>query len=239
VSRPGPAESLAGPLHDARTVQLAALELEVANGQRLVGYKTALIDPAAQQRLGAPGPVWGWFTDSMQLDDGATIDTASRHRLKVELELVFVLGADLAGPGVTEDDVLSATAGIRAGIELPGSRHEQAPATAAEFVADNTAASWFVLGAERVSPAGVDLTALSAHLSCDGEVVATGSGARVMGNPARAVAILVDTLALSGRTLRAGQFVFTGALASPLSPSAGHTYLAEFDHLGTLGFSTA
>jgi 2-keto-4-pentenoate hydratase len=231
----------------ARATQLGELDRVVAAGHRLVGYKTALLDPAAQARLGSPGPVWGWFTDDMQLADGDVLGCGSRHRFRAEAEIVFVLGQDLVGPGLTEADVLSATAAIRGGIELPGSRREEPPATAADFVADNTSAAHFLLGRNLVpltngavqETGGIaDIADIAGSLRCDGEVVASGTAARVLGHPARAVAWLANALAADGLELHAGMFVFTGAVAGPISPVPGHTYAAEFDLLGTVGFTT-
>jgi 2-keto-4-pentenoate hydratase len=228
----------------ARARQLGELERVVAAGHRLVGYKTALLDPAARARLGSPGPVWGWLTDDMQLADGDRLECGSRHRFRAEAEIVFVLGQDLVGPGLTEADVLSAAAAIRGGIELPGSRREDPPATAADFVADNTSAAHFLLGANLVplTNSALDETGgigdLAGSLRCDGEVVASGTAARVLGHPARAVAWLANALAADGLELHAGMLVFTGAVAGPISPVPGHTYTAEFDVLGTVGFTT-
>jgi 2-keto-4-pentenoate hydratase len=228
----------------AKRTQLAGLQRAVAAGQRLVGYKTALLDPAAQERLGAPGPVWGWFTDDMQLADNAALDSTSRPRFRAEAEIVFVLGHDLVGPGLTEADVLSATAGVRAGIELPGSRRAEPPATAADFVADNTSAAHFLLGPDLVPFTSDDLigstriTDIAGSLAYDDAIVASGLAARVLGHPARAVAWLANALAADGLELHAGMFVFTGAVAGPLTVEAGHTYAAEFDLLGTIRFTT-
>jgi 2-keto-4-pentenoate hydratase len=236
-------------VHAARATQLAELERVVAAGHRLVGFKTALLDPAAQARLGSPGPVWGWFTDDMQLPDGGVLDCGSRHRFRAEAEIVFVLGHDLVGPGLTEADALNATAGIRGGIELPGSRRADPPATAAQFVADNTSAAHFLLGRDLVPitngdrPSNADeqlgrIAELAGSLRCDGEVVASGTAERVLGNPARAVAWLANALAADRLELHAGMFVFTGAVAGPISPVPGRTYTADFDRLGPLTFTT-
>jgi 2-keto-4-pentenoate hydratase len=239
----------ADTVRTAKATQLAELERVVAAGHRLVGFKTALLDPAAQARLGSPGPVWGWFTDDMQLGEGGVLDCNSRHRFRAEAEIVFMLAHDLVGPGLTEADVLNATAAIRGGIELPGSRRDDAPSTVADFVADNTSAAHFLLGPDLVPltdgelpdnglerPGGI--ADLAGSLYCDGEVVASGTAARVLGHPARAVAWLANALAADGLELHAGMFVFTGAVAGPISPVPGHTYAADFDLLGTLSFTT-
>lgn len=224
-------------LREAMARQQQALDERLAAGHRLVGYKTALIGALAQQRLGACGPVWGWLTDEMQLDDGAEFDCSTQLRTKAEPELVFVLGADLVGPGVTEVDVIRATCAIRPGIELPGSRLATAPATVAEYVADNASAGRFVLGRPRNNVSGLDLELLGAILECDGDVVASGAGARVLGNPARAVAWLANSLAHLGRELHAGMVIFTGAMTDPAEVRPGHSMSAEFAHVGRVGFS--
>ena len=225
------------PLARARAAQIEALHRRVAAGERLAGYKTSLLGRATQQRLGASGPVWGWLTDAMQLADGAAFDCTSQLRTKAEAEIVFVIGSDLVGPGVTEEDVARATAAIRPGIELPGSQRATAAATVAEFVADNTSAGRFVLGSPVVDFPLHDLPRVEAAVRRDGEVVSRGAGARVLGNPARAVALLVNSLAEAGRELHAGMLVFTGAVADPVPVTSGHSYSVRFRGLGTVGFT--
>lgn len=222
---------------DALSAQREWLDRRLATGERVVGIKTALLAPAAQQRMGASGPVWGWLTDAMELADGAEFDCRSQLRTKAEPEIVFTLGEDLVGPGVTEVEVLHATSAIRAGIELPGSLLPTAPASVEEFVADNTSAGRFVLGAPLIDFAHLDLQLLGVLLECDGDVIASGAGARVMGNPARAVAWLANALARVGAELHAGMLVFTGAVADPIDVLPGHVISAEFAHLGRVGFT--
>jgi 2-oxo-3-hexenedioate decarboxylase len=225
------------PLAEPRAAQIEALRRRVAAGERLAGYKTALLGRVAQRRLGASGPVWGWLTDAMELADGAVFECASQLRTKAEAEIVFVLGSDLVGPGVTEEDVARATAAIRPGIELPGSQRATAAETVAAFVADNTSAGRFVLGRCVFDFPLRDLPRVEAVMRRDGEVVSSGAGARVLGNPARAVALLANSLAEAGRELHAGMLVFTGAVADPVAVTSGHSYSAQFRALGTVGFT--
>ena len=66
----------------------------------------------------------------------------------------------------------------------------------------------------------------------DGEVIATGAGAAALGSPLHATAWLVRTLAGLGESLRAGQFVMTGALHAAVDIAPGQRYRAEIDRLG-------
>ncbi len=239
MEQPGaaPAQRLDGGLAKARRVQLATLRDRLANGERLVGYKTALLGQAARERLGSDGPVWGWFTDVMALADGGVLDTTSQLRAKAEPELVLVLAHELAGPGVTLADVLAAVAEVRVGIELPGTQLPTAPATVAQFVADNTSAGRFILGPGSSVIALETLDEVKGALYRDDELISTGTGARVLGHPGRAVAWLANALAESGLMLHAGQFVFTGAIADPTTVEAGHRYTVTLEAIGTAYFT--
>jgi len=66
----------------------------------------------------------------------------------------------------------------------------------------------------------------------DGEVVATGAGAAALGGPLQAAAWLDRTLAGLGESLRAGQFIMTGALHAALEIAQGQCFRAEVDRLG-------
>lgn len=232
-------QSMSVDLGEAIEAQNRALNARLAQGEALVGYKTALISKASQVRLGASGPVWGWLTDAMELLDGGTFDCSAQLRTKAEAELVFVLGTDLVGPGVNEIDVLRATAAIRPGLELPGSQRLVAPSSVAEFVTDNASAGRFVLGRPSFNIQELDLQLLGAVIERDGDVVSSGAGARVLGNPARAVAWLANSLAATGRELHRGMFIFTGALTDPVAVAPGESIAAEFGHLGRIGFTAS
>jgi len=218
-------------------MQQRTLDALLRSGRQLTGVKTALLSQAAQRRMGAAAPVWGWLTSDMELPDGTAIDCASRPATKAEPEVVFTLGADLVGPGVTETDVLRATAAISAGIELPGSARPAPPADVREFVADNTCAAHYIVGRPVLDFAGLDFSLLGALVERDGEVISSGAGARVLGSPARSVAWVVNALAHMGFELHAGLVVFTGAIADPVAVTAGHVISAEFAHLGRVGLT--
>ena len=218
-------------------MQQRTLDALLRSGRRLTGVKTALLSQDAQRRLGAAAPVWGWLTSDMELPDGTELDCASRPATKAEPEVVFTLGADLVGPGVTEADVLRATAAISAGIELPGSARPAPPADVREFVEDNTSAAHYIVGRPVLDFASLDLSLLGALVERDGEVISSGAGARVLGSPARSVAWVVNALAHMELELRAGMIVFSGAIADPVAVTAGHVISAEFAHLGRVGFT--
>jgi 2-keto-4-pentenoate hydratase len=72
-------------------------------------------------------------------------------------------------------------------------------------------------------------------LAKNGETVAEATGAAVLGDPAVAMAWLVNKLAETGDGLSAGDIVLSGAIAAPHPIQAGDKFEAVFEGLGTIG----
>jgi 2-oxo-3-hexenedioate decarboxylase len=224
----------------AIAAQDAFLHESQAQGHRLVGYKIALLDPQERARLGAAGPAWGQLTDDMALVDGAEFGLSGVASAKAEVELVFQLGDDLVGPGVTEADALAATWALHVGIEISAVPvGSQAAADVETFTSQNTFASNYIVGRAVTDFTRVDMSLVGAIVEVDGNVVSSGCGARVLGSPARAVAWLANGLAVHGKELHAGMLVFTGALADPVTLTVGRRVSVEIAHLGRAAISAA
>jgi 2-keto-4-pentenoate hydratase len=209
------------------------------DGMRIVGMKIALTSVDAQTRLGTDRPIWGWLTDTMEIPDGAVIDAGQGSRLRAEAELVFELGEDIAGPGITRRDVLDATAKIRPGIELPA-RAQRAPASAADLIMHNAMATHFLVGNALADWHRLDLSLLGVVMEVNGEPASSGCPAIVLGHPADAIAAVANDLARQeSGALSAGQLVFTGGITPPVALLPGMTVEANFSHLGRVGLSVA
>lgn len=217
--------------------QLIARYLQ--DGMRIVGMKIALTTVDARTRLGTDRPIWGWLTDTMEIPDGAVIDAAQGCRLRAEAELVFELGDDIVGPGITRRDVLAATEAIRPGIELPA-RAEPAPASAADLIMRNAMATHFVVGDALADWHRLDLSLLGVVMEVDGEPASSGCPASVLGHPADAIAAVANDLACQeSGALRAGELVFTGGITPAVALVPEMTIDANFARLGRVGFSVA
>jgi 2-oxo-3-hexenedioate decarboxylase len=199
----------------------------------LAGWKLGATSRAKQAQVGVHEPVRGFLASASALDLGEPLVTAQLIQPRAEPEIVFVMGRDLSGPAVTAADVLAATAGVAAGIEILDSRFVDYRFTMPDVIADNTSAGRYVVGAP-VPPDGIDLRLAGVVLEHNGEVTATAAGAAALGHPAAAVAWLVRALAAAGDGLRAGQIVLSGGLtpAVPLRP--GDVVVATIDRLGTV-----
>ena len=110
---------------------------------------------------------------------------------RAEGEIAFRLKADLAGPGVTEQDVLDATETIIPCFEIVDSRIDNWNIKIQDTVADNASCGVYVLGRNEVDPRDHDLPNLEMKIYKNGEFHSEGLGSAVQGNPLTAVAWLV------------------------------------------------
>jgi 2-keto-4-pentenoate hydratase len=225
-----------GPLtlEEAYAVQLHQVDAWLAAGRRIAGFKVGLTSRAIQQQLGVDRPDFGHLFSDMILDGSAPIDVGRFISPRIEPEISFVLRSELAGPGLTLVDVIGAIDYAIASMEIIDSRIADWRITLADTIADNASSGAVVLGTTPLRIDVADLGLIGCVLRRNGEVVATGAGAAVLGHPLNAVLFLANTLGALGRTLPAGSVVMAGALTAAVPVEPGDRFTATFARLGAV-----
>ncbi|MBY0443361.1 MAG: 2-keto-4-pentenoate hydratase [Mycobacteriaceae bacterium] len=224
---------------DAYQIQLINIGKRVAAGARVVGHKVGLSSAAMQQMMGVDEPDYGHLLDDMQVPTDIPVQAAKYLYPRVEVEVGFILAADLPGTDCTEADVVAATAALVPAIELIDTRITDWRIALCDTIADNASAAGFALGAARVSPSAVEITGIDAVLFRNGEVVAKGRSDAVLGNPVTAVAWLARKVDSFGVRLRAGDIVLPGSCTRAIDARSGDEFFAEFAGLGCVQMSFA
>ena len=222
---------------DAYEIQLINIRQRVAEGARVLGHKVGLSSKAMQQMMGVDEPDYGHLLDEMQVFEDTPVKADRYLYPRVEVEVGFILAADLPGAGCTEDDVLAATEALVPSIELIDTRITDWKIAWCDTIADNASSAGFVLGEARVSPRDLDVKAIDAVLTRNGEVVAEGRSDAVLGNPVTAVAWLSRKVESFGVRLRKGDIVLPGSCTRAIDAHAGDEFVAEFAGLGSVRLS--
>ena len=198
---------------DAYAVQEEYAKLRMADGAKLVGRKIGLTSRAIQEMFGITDPDYGHIFDDMAIANGGDVATDELIQPMVEIEVAFVLGRDLAGPGVTRDDVVAATEAVAPSIEIIDSRITDWAIHFVDTVADNGSSARYVFGEGRLDPSTIDVPSVIGEMWRNGELVSSAPASAVLdGHPADGVAWLANAIGAYGRTLHAGDVVLSGAL---------------------------
>lgn len=226
-----------GPLRleDAYAVQQANVALKLAAGDRIVGRKIGLTSLAMQTQLGVDQPDFGHLLASMAVPNGGAVVAAELIAPRIELEIAFLLGRDLAGPGVTTADVLAATEAVFPSLEIIDSRIADWKIGLVDTVADNASSGRFVMPSRLTPVRHLDLRLLGGVMEINGVLTSWSCGAAALGDPAACLAWLANTLAPFGGRLEAGEIVLSGALDKSVPVQAGDVVRADFDRLGSAG----
>ncbi|MFL5090397.1 MAG: fumarylacetoacetate hydrolase family protein, partial [Xanthobacteraceae bacterium] len=152
-------------------------------------------------------------------------------RPRVEIELAFVLGKPLKGPGVGLPDVLRATEYVVPAIEIVDARIQD-QRKIFDTVADNGAAAGIVIGGRPIGPLDVDLRWVGGIMYRNSEIEETGVAAGVLGHPALGVAWLANKLGSHGVGLEPGHLVLAGSFTRVVFAQIGDTLHADFGALG-------
>jgi 2-keto-4-pentenoate hydratase len=217
---------------DAYRIQLLNVERRRRAGERVRGHKVGLSSRAMQEQLGVDEPDYGHLFDTMFVFEASDIRVDELCAPRIEPEVAFVLGRALPAPGCTVADVLMATEFVLPALEVIDSRIADWRITLADTIADNASSARVVLGGNPTRLDAVDVRSLGAVVSRNGDVVATGASAAVLGNPATAVAWLANKVAAFGVRLEPGHVVLSGSCTQAVPVAAGDTVRADFDQLG-------
>lgn len=222
-------------VEQAYHISLHMLRLREAAGERVVGKKIGVTSTAVQNMLGVFQPDFGFLTDAMAWEDGATVSLrqAGLIQPRAEGEIAFMLKKDLQGPGVTKEEVLDATEWVAPCFEIVDSRINDWKIRIQDTVADNASCGVYVIGKQHTDPRTLDLASVVMQMTKNGQPAGAGVGSAVQGHPAQAVAWLANTLGAQGIPFKAGEVILSGSLA-PLVPAvAGDRFEMVIEGMGT------
>ncbi|MBS0594978.1 MAG: 2-oxo-hepta-3-ene-1,7-dioic acid hydratase [Proteobacteria bacterium] len=232
-------------IDDGYAIQRAWVALELADGRSIRGRKIGLTSRAMQQASQIDEPDFAPLMDDMFFANGGDIPISRFIAPRIEVELAFILGKALKGPGVTLFDVLSATEWVSPAIEIIDARIEQfdretkAPRKVFDTISDFAANAGIVLGGRPVRPHDLDLRWAGAMLFKNGVIEETGLAAAVLNHPGNGVAWLANKIAPYGEQLNAGEVILGGSFTRPTTATAGDTFHADYGALGAVSFRMA
>ncbi len=208
----------------------------LAEGAIPVGRKIGFTNPDVWPRFGIEEPIWSYVYDTtvVQLQDSQTncpIERFSEPR--IEPEIVFHFGSDLSADAQLLD-VVNAIDWVAHGFEIVQSHFPGWNFKVPDTVADGGLHGALLVGPPRpLETLGTDpvsvLESLSVNLLSDGQLIETGKGSNVLGNPFAAIVHLLSVLGKQPNPapLKAGEIVTTGTITTAQPVRVGQTWRSE------------
>jgi len=200
-----------------------------------VGWKIAATSPGGQAHIGADGPLIGRLHERFVVPSGAVLSAEHMTMRAAEGEFGFRMTHDLAARDEPfgRDEVLAAIGALHPAIEVPDTRFDDFIGVGLpSLVADAMCGGFVALGPPAADWDPGQLPGHRAVMLRDGEEVAAGIGADVLGDPCEAMVWLANELRVRGLGLRDGDLVITGACTPPHPIAAGDAMTADFGALG-------
>jgi 2-oxo-hept-3-ene-1,7-dioate hydratase len=225
---------------DGYQVQRAWVANKLAAGRHVIGHKIGLTSRAMQRSSNIDEPDYGALLDDMLFADKAEIPAGRFIEPRVEVELAFILGKELSGPGCTMEDALAAAEWVVPAIEIIDARIRRVdPDTGAtrkvfDTISDNAANAGIVLGETRARPPDIDLCWAAAVLRRNDVIEESGVAAAVLGHPALGVAWLANKLAPWNETLKPGEIILSGSFTAPVFAAPGDRFVVDYNTLGSI-----
>jgi 2-oxo-hept-3-ene-1,7-dioate hydratase len=229
-------------IEDAYAVQKEWIHLKGKAGREVKGHKIGLTSKAMQASSNIREPDYGALMDDMFFVDGCALPFTRFIAPRVEVELAFILGKPLSGPGCTIFDVLDAVEYVTPAVEIIDARiHQIDPATkvtrkVTDTISDNAAGAGLLLGGRPFKPLDGDMRWICALLYRNGAIEESGVAAAVLNHPANGVAWLANKLAPYSETLKAGEVILGGSFTRAVYAHAGDTFHVDYGSHGSISW---
>lgn len=229
-----PVELKPQSLQDAYAIQDRVFEML---GASTAGWFLGCTNPDIQRQLGITHPYAARLRATAVHSGPARLEIPSALPVVLEVEFAFKLGSDL--PSRVEpysvEEVGDAVISVHPAIEvvisyLANWTHQPF----LDLVADNGTDGALVYGAGTSTWRDIDIDAVEATLSVDGEWVQSGSGKNIDGGPLTMLVWLANHVSQKGGGLKAGQICNTGSCTSIHYVENNCTATASFSNLGAV-----
>ena len=225
-------------MDEAYAIQKKWMDIKLAEGREVIGYKVGLTSRAMQMTMQIDEPDYGTLLNDMIFEDGSDIEASQFTDPRIEVELAFVLKDRLEGENVSIFDVLNATDYVIPALELIAARSYRVDPENGyvrkifDTISDNAANAGIIMGGRPIKPMDMDLRWAGALLYRNGVMEETGLAAGVLNHPANGIAWIAKRFAPHGIALEPGQILLAGSFTRPVIARAGDTFHADYGPLG-------
>lgn len=202
------------------------------------GWKVAITSDALMRKAGVSEPVSAPLFERWVYSAPHTVVDGVPTLYGFEFEFAFQMAKDLplGEQPYTREEIQAAVGSMHLAIEPVGTRYLQGPMSSGvpQFAADHGGNFGFVYGPVIPNWQDIDLTKVEVTGYFDNHEIGKEVGANVMGNPLTSLTWLANHLPKRGHSLKAGEWVTTGAVVGPIPAKPPVKVRVVFGNLGSI-----
>jgi len=207
---------------------------------KLAGWKVGATAPQAQALFGTDEPFYGPLFARDILQNPAKLASQPFHVFGVEAEFAFIFSRDLPPnpEPLSRQSILEVLGAAHIAIEFVSPRLDKPTGYGvAQLIADGAGNGAVVLGPEIENWRDRDLSQDGAAMLIDGDEVAAGTGAEVLGHPLSSLIWFAARAGGHGHTVKQGSVVITGSCTGLKMAKPGAKVVADFGRLGQVSLN--
>ncbi len=198
-------------ISEAYRVQDLVAEMRVQRGEEVVGFKVGCTSEAIRSQFGLNEPISGRLFSPYIHEEGAEVYWNNYVNCAIEPEMVFTIGVDLCGTGLSHDKLIDAIECVSVGIELHNSRFWFTPPTSQELICSGGIHAGLIVGETKVFAKQLSFQHELFSVRENGELIVQAPASEIMGGPIHSLRWLVDSLTNRGSRLKKGSLVIPGS----------------------------
>ncbi|QQS67748.1 MAG: fumarylacetoacetate hydrolase family protein [Chlorobiota bacterium] len=217
-------------ISDAYLIQEELKKLHLIEN-KLIGMKMGLTSKAKMIQMNVTEPIYGFLTSKMMLKTDSTLSLTNQIHPKVEPEIALILKDDVTKI-LSYDEALNVIDYACSSIEVIDSRFNNFKFTLPDVISDNTSATKFVLGNERIKVSKSSLANLKIILKIDNQDVEVGNTSDVLEDPINSLCELSMMLEKNNLVLLKGFVILTGGATAAHSVKHGDLVSTVVESVG-------
>ena len=232
-----PTPDIEQTIHQAMARQLQSWREEISGDPRRLGWKVGFNRQVDQAKFGLPSAMIGYLSSGRQIENGGVCHTTPAAKLLAEPEIALRMGADITSD-TTPSQALAAVNAVAPAIEIIDTNRTHSTEIS-EILATNMFHHAVIIGEPLALCAVPSGQEIRASLLINGEQQRSLEPDRVPDEFGSIITVVAGILAKQGECLRAGDWIITGAAATPIEIKAGDEIVLQMEPLGEVRLSVA
>jgi 2-keto-4-pentenoate hydratase len=202
---------------------------------KVIGRKIAATSKEGQRHIGIDHPIQGLLLDKFCFSENSFVPNHGLYMACAEPEFAFKIAENLDGKkgSYNSRNIAKKIESLFLAIEFPETRITNFnDVGAAQLIADNGCAGYFVMGCKVNGWKELDLAKVKVSVKKNGVIQETGEGSAAYGGPLSALAWLANDAVKRGSPIIKDEIITTGTCTKPIHIEGGSKIHAIFEDLG-------